>query len=66
MTCYNNSKISFIVISVYYAETEPIVGEPLLQPLPRCRDGKGACDVTCKISKSYKTIGTVILLNQMN
>ena len=46
MTCYDNSKISFIVIFMFHAKTEPIVEEPLLQPLPSWRDGEGACDVT--------------------
>ena len=32
MTCYNNSKICFIMLFNSHAYTEPIVGDPLLQP----------------------------------
>ena len=52
MTCSDNSKRCFIVISNSNVQTEPIVGELLPPLLPSQKAGIGACDVTGRGSKS--------------
>ena len=66
MACSDNCKLCFMVIFSFPACTEPIVGEPLSLLLPSQKAGKGACDVTGRVHKSYFIIHTLFFLDKIN